>query len=317
MKLTIAYCGAPEFSADFLEMLLADKTLPIEVKYVLTQPDRPVGRKQIVTPAPVKGSALQHKIQVIDRPVEQSGIDFSSLDMVLVYAYGEIIPAQFLHQPRLGWVNVHPSLLPKFRGPSPIAYPIFLNEKKSGVTIMQMDEKVDHGPVIAQDVENTFNDVRKSDAEKMLTGRGYALFHQVIDDYLKSKKTGPLPSRLQNDGGATFTRLLKKQDGFVAFEVLKKAVYGEPLPQQELPHIMKQYYDRSGEAAPLFTSQTLYNLFRGLYPWPGIWTTLPDGKRLKLTDMNFSDNKLVLKTVQLEGKNRVDFPTFRRAYHFF
>ncbi|MFN4212774.1 MAG: methionyl-tRNA formyltransferase, partial [Microgenomates group bacterium] len=151
-KLKIAYFGSPSFSAYFLEKLLTDKTLPIEVKLVITQEDKPVGRKQILTPSPVKQIATKYQISNIkyQKEIENWKLEIGKLDLALVLAFGKIIPKELLHQPKYGFWNIHYSLLPKYRGPSPTAYALIAGEKKTGVTIFQMDEEIDHGPIIAQ-----------------------------------------------------------------------------------------------------------------------------------------------------------------------
>src|SRR3989344_8753370 len=152
-KLSFAYFGSAYFSALFLEKLINDSELQkiIDLKLVVTQPDKPVGRKQALTPTPVKKVAQEYGFFVLDslRSLEQYSVE-KNLDFGLVYAYGEIIPKKLLELPKYGFLNVHPSLLPKYRGTSPIAGPLINDEKQTGVTIIKMDEKVDHGPIIAQ-----------------------------------------------------------------------------------------------------------------------------------------------------------------------
>ncbi|MCX7881582.1 MAG: methionyl-tRNA formyltransferase, partial [Patescibacteria group bacterium] len=177
-KLTLAYFGSPSFSALLLENLLFDYSINriIEIKFVVTQPDQPVGRKQILTPTPVKQIAEKYRIPIYYsenskfkapnskqknkilnpndqncKAIENWKLKIENLDLCLVYAHSMIIPKDWLNLPRLGFWCVHPSLLPKYRGPSPIAYPLIFGDKKTGVTIFQMDEKIDHGPIIAQE----------------------------------------------------------------------------------------------------------------------------------------------------------------------
>src|SRR3989344_7067443 len=139
MKLRLAFFGAHEFSARLLEKIIADKTLPVEVVMVVTQADKPVGRKQQIEESPVKQIAKKFNIPVFDDlnqlRITDSG-QFANIDLALVYAYGKIIPASLLILPRLGFWNLHPSLLPYYRGPSPTAYPLLLGDKITGVTLM-------------------------------------------------------------------------------------------------------------------------------------------------------------------------------------
>jgi len=294
-KLKIAYFGAPYFSARFLEKIINDKDLPVEVKLVVTQPDRPVGRKQTLTPTPVKQPAEKHEIEIItnlESIIQSSELNVESrilnsklqkLDLALVFAYSRIIPKNLLSIPKFGFWNIHPSLLPKYRGPSPIAYPLINGDNETGVTIIKMDEKIDHGPIIDQEIMKINEKDRRPDLEIKLTDLGYELFKSTINQLL----TGGLKFKDQDESQATYTKLLKKSDGFIDFENFKFKIENSP--------------------------KSIFNLFRGLYSWPGLWTLCP--KRLKITDLDLTDNKLVIKKVHLEGKKEVDWQTFVRAYN--
>ena len=295
-KLSFAYFGSAYFSALLLEKLINDSELQkiIDLKLVVTQPDKPVGRKQILTPTPVKEMANKYHLPVLDK-LEQYSVE-KNLDFGLVYAYGEIIPKKLLELPKYGFLNVHPSLLPKYRGTSPIAGPLINDEKQTGVTIIKMDEKVDHGPVIAQEKYEILPADKRPDLEIKLTELGYKMLRSVIlnsfqdpGDRSRSRQLADGMTMVeQNHSLATYTKKLTKQDGFIEFENLK--------------------FSRD---------EKLFNLFRGLYPWPGIWTILPNGKRLKITDLDLKDGKLLIKKVQMEGKKEVGFETFNSSYKFF
>ncbi len=205
--------------------------------------------------------------------------------MTLVYAFGELIPEELLNLPKYGFWNIHPSLLPKYRGPTPIASPLINGDSITGVTIIKMDEEIDHGPIIAQESLTIDQSDRRPDLEKKLTDLGFELFKKTVfnKDQLQIKP--------QNHSLATYTKKLEKSAGFISFENCKLKIGNSP--------------------------EDLFNLFRGLYPWPGLWTILPNGKRLKITDVDFTGEKLILKKVQLEGKKEIDFETFNKAYKVF
>ncbi len=303
-KLSLAYFGSPDFSADFLEKILNDKQLPIEVKLVVTQSDKPTGRKQIVTANPVKKTAEKAKIPY-------NGIELMNIDLAVVYAFGHLIPKELLTLPKYGFWNIHPSLLPKYRGPSPIASPLINGDKTTGVTIIKMDKEIDHGPIIAQQSLAIDQDDKRPDLEKKLTDLGFKMLKKIlIGERTKffatwdiplgegshgDKKFRSEPFIVQNHKLATYTKKLTKQDGFIEISKLKDQISKN--------------------------SVGLFNLFRGLTPWPGLWTILPNGKRLKITGLNIVRNKnfcsLQIKRVQLEGKKEVDFETFNRAYKIF
>jgi len=346
-KINLAYFGSPDFSAFFLEKILTDYDLKkvIDVKLVVTQPDRPVGRKQILTETPVKKVAKKYQISNIKYQIDIRNLklEIRNFDLCLVYAFSHIIPKDLLNAPKLGFWNIHPSLLPKYRGPSPIAYPLIFGEKETGVTIIKMDEKIDHGPIIAQEKLKIEDTDRRPDLEKKLTDLGFLIFKELITKNIIKKSTDACFERLgrcavspkgdehaqgsekhsikllltpQNHSQATYTRLLKREDGFIPLSTLKKALKNEPLNFEEMPPILKEINTWKLEKR---SSEIIYNYFRGLYPWPGIWTFLPNGKRLKIIDMNFevTSYKLQVTRVQLEGKREVDFETFNKAYQVF
>jgi methionyl-tRNA formyltransferase len=341
MPLTFAYFGSPDFSARFLEQLLTDKETKrlIEVKLVVTQPDKPVGRKQILTPTPVKLIAEKHKIKIkykitnpkfqipnnIQIPNSKLHLEFGAwclefgdlngIDFALVYAYNQIIPKDYLSLPRYGFWCIHPSLLPKYRGPSPIATALINGDKETGVSIFKMDEKIDHGPIIAQEKTSITPTDLRPDLERKLTDLAFVMFKKILlkseDTFFETiargshrgvavEKNGIELLKEQNHKQATYTKKLKKEDGFISFENLKLKIENSP--------------------------EKLFNLFRGLYPWPGLWTILPNGKRLKITGLQLQPTtyslqpthyKLQPTKVQLEGKKEVDFATFNRAYKVF
>ena len=149
----VIFMGTPEFSTGVLKRLIEDET--VEVIAVVTQPDRAVGRKKIITPTPVKVVALEHDIPVY-QPEKLSGSqELEELmqldaDLIVTAAYGQFLPTKFLNFPRFGAVNVHASLLPKYRGGAPIHYAIMNGDKETGVTIMRMVAKMDAGAIISQ-----------------------------------------------------------------------------------------------------------------------------------------------------------------------
>jgi methionyl-tRNA formyltransferase len=323
-KINLAYFGSPNFSAFFLEKILTDSDLKkvIDVKLVVTQPDKPVGKKKILTETPVKKVAKKYQISNIKYQIDIRNLklEIRNFDLALIYAFSHIIPKDLLNAPKLGFWNIHPSLLPKYRGPSPIAYPLIFGEKETGVTIIKMDEKIDHGPIIAQERLKIEDTDRRPDLEKKLTDLGFLMFKKLIlNNFNTSTSLSINQFQLtpQADQNATYTRLLKREDGFIPLSTLKKALKNKPLKFEEMPPILKEI--RNWKLEKRSSLEIIYNYFRGLYPWPGIWTLLPNGKRLKIIDMNFevTSYKLQVTRVQLEGKKEVDFETFNKAYQVF
>jgi len=314
-KLKIAFYGAPEFAAGVLKDIVEDNEIPVEVRLVVTQPDRPVGRKQTITPTPVKKMALEKNISIFDDlKSETVKSKLKDVDLVLLYAFGEIIPSEIIKIPRWGFWNIHPSLLPLYRGPSPISYPLFLGDKKTGVSLISMDEHLDHGPIIAQEEYIIQQNDTRNSLENRLSKIGYKLFKE----YVQLLRDGAIHSNEQNHLQATNTRLLTKKDGFVPFSIFNSILKGEVLQQESIPPILKEYSAKYHRPFPdSNTSAIYYLLFRAFSPWPGLWTIVPlptGDKRLKITNMEMKEGKPMITKVQLEGKKEVDIETFRRAY---
>ncbi len=360
MKLKLAYFGTPSFSARFLEKLLQDKSLPIdpdsigvEVALVVTQPDRPVGRKQILEKSPVKIVAEKYNVKTFEgedvrlqarlgvptgEAAEKRGIEpliksLSNIDLCLVFAYGKILPESILALPKYGFWNIHPSLLPKYRGASPTTYPLILGDKITGVTLMKMDAQMDHGPIINAQAYDIPKDMIRPELEEKLSDLGFELFKKNLLNVIASSSSvilntsegsqwdSSVASLTQNDKKATYTRLLTKQDGFVPLTLLKKAIVGEEINHEELPEIIKEYLNKY----PIFNFQfSIFNLWRGLARWPGLWTIVTiNGKelRLKLLDLSLDIHTslyiLHINSVQLEGKNEVSFEQLNSMYNIF
>ncbi len=314
MKLKIAYFGSPDFSSFLLEKIITSKNIPLEIKLIITQPDRPVGRKQIITSTPVKQIGEKYKIPVQTDIKAFPILKVKQIDLAILFAYGRILPENLLNIPQYGFWNIHPSLLPKYRGPSPVVYPLILGDSITGVSLIKMDNQLDHGPIISQERLKINPKETHSQLIKRLTNLAFKILKkQVSTDY----KLTP-----QNNSLATYTRLLKKDDGFIPLAILKKALANEPLNFKDLPKIIKEYFVKTKYIKSKIypSAKYVFNFFRGLFPWPGIWTKLDikgKKKRLKLINLDLDNNQLIIKTVQLEGKKTVDFKTFNKHYKIF
>lgn len=288
--LRIVYFGTPDFSAVFLTRLMADADLPTQVVAVVTQEDKKVGRKQALTASPVKVVAQTQGVPVYYRwdELERDGIEF---DLALVFAYGRILPQKALDLAAHGYWNVHPSLLPQYRGPNPIGAPLFAGDVSTGCTIMLMDSEMDHGPIIEQAQTYIFPQEQREELTGRLVKLGYKLFSQSVEHFVKS---GSVETFEQDHANATYTKLLQKDDGYVKLsEIQESLLSGVPV------------------------SDAVFNLWRGNYPWPGVWTTVSvtgEPKRLKITQMAIQDGVPSITHVQLAGKNEVTLAQFQEAY---
>lgn len=261
MKIKTIFFGTHEFAVTILEGLL--KSPEIEVVQVITQPDEPVGRRQILTPPPVKILAQKHSIPV-DQPSTLKNYHLNiQADIFIVAQYGKIIPKHIIETPPHGTLNVHTSLLPKYRGASPIQTAIMHGETETGVTIMKMDEGMDTGPILLHkkikiEADDTYHTLNEKLAEL-----GKTALLEALPLYIN----GALQPVPQNDTQATYTKLLSREDGRVEWERSAKEIY---------------------------------NLYRGLTPWPGIWTLWGE-KRLKLIEIKKGEGSLRPGLVEIKN----------------
>jgi len=310
----LVFIGTPEFGAIILEGLVNSKYKPV---LVITEPDKPVGRKQILTPSPVKLMAQKYSIP-IEQPtkIENCKLKIENLkpDLIVVAAYGKIIPKSILDIPQYGCLNVHPSLLPKYRGPTPIQYAILNGDEETGVTIILMDEKIDHGPILGQrELEFPISNFQFPNLHDKLAELGVKLLIDTIPNWVNGK----IKPKPQDESKATYTKILKKEDGRIDW---KKS------------------------------AQEIERQIRAFNPWPGSFTfwpilkgTLIRVKILKARIFKSPDRKiypvgkvlvvpqneigigcghhypasqdfLVIEKLQIEGKKETDSEEFLRGY---
>lgn len=295
MPLKLVFCGTPAFAVPSLRALIADPYL--QVAAVVTQPDRPRGRGKKTASSPVKDAALESGVPVYqpEKIKSESSLDhFKRLapDVVVIIAYGQIIPASLIAIPRLGWINLHGSLLPKYRGAAPINWAIINGEKVTGLTTMQIDAGLDTGPMLLKYQTGIGPDETALDLYAQLAEAGAPL----IVETLKKLDRGEVPATPQDNSQATLAPPLKKEDGRIDWFL--------PAPK-------------------------IYNRIRGLQPWPGAFTTFRGamcriwGKPLKpvaaggmpgIILPTQEDGLLVIcggstvlhvEQVQIEGRNRI------------
>ena len=303
----IAFCGTPAFAVPTLEALIAAGH---EVALVVSQPDKPVGRNQTLTAPPVKQIALAADIPVTQPEKIRSNAEFRAQlegiapEAIVVVAYGRIIPPWMLALPRLGCINLHGSLLPKYRGAAPIQWAVAMGDAFTGNTTMLLEEGLDTGPILLQQTIAIEPHQTAGDLFAILARAGASL----VVETLAGLASGTLPPQPQNREGATFAPLLDREDGRMDFAAR--------------------------------TAHELLNRWRGFQPWPGAFTTLA-GKKLivhrmqiagpeiagvgivepgtiRIVDKRFlaacaMETWLELVEVQLEGKKRMTAAEFLRG----
>ena len=241
----IVFLGTPDFACEALNSIASSKH---EVLAVVTQPDKPVGRKAILTPSPVKVLAQSKGIKTLTyNKIRVEGLnDLKALnpDIMVTCAYGQILSREILDIAKYGVINIHASLLPKYRGASPIQWAIINGDKTTGVTIMQTEEGVDTGDIIrVREIEINKTETAGELFER-LSKVGAELIVEVLDDFEK----GNVSFVKQDESKATKVGIIKKEDGFIDFNN---------------------------------TSNNIVNLIRGLNPWPVAFTKY-ENKTLKI-----------------------------------
>lgn len=341
-KIKVIFMGTSRFAAEILESLIyphtnfnknnsanttSQKTLSqssedtnfkkvgvgVKEKYniaaVFSQPDKKVGRKQELISGPVKLLAIENNIPLFqpDRLNEEEIERIKNInpDLIIVAAYGKILPENILQIPKYKSLNVHASLLPKYRGASPIQNALLHGEEKTGVTIMLMDEGVDTGDIISQKEINIEPDDTAENLTRKLAASGAELLIKTLPDYI----SGKIEPEKQDDSLATLCRLVKREDGLIDWND---------------------------------TAKNIYNKFRAFQPWPGIyafWENNGSPKRIKLVKISLdaanpekkygigeifeSEEKIsvqtgsgiiILEELQMEGKSPANAKSFINGY---
>lgn len=242
-SIKIVFFGTSEFALPALRALIQKKW---HIVAVITKPDEPAGRKLLMTPPPVKELALQAGVPIFQPEVLEPDFfkkEVPEADLFIVAAYGKIIPQQVMALPKLGAINIHPSLLPRWRGPSPIQAAIFYGDQETGVTLIKLDELMDHGPLIAQEKVSIKETSSYSELADALAQLAADMLTRILPDWVHGKISA-IP---QNDELASFCKLLKKDDGRVN-------------------------WSRS--------AKDIERMIRAYHPWPGAWTLWPSGQKI-------------------------------------
>lgn len=280
----IVFFGTPNFGAIILKSLIGQQIVgEYTIPLVVTAPDKPAGRGQELAASPVCKLANEFNIPVITPEILKDiklikRLGYLKPDFLVLAAYGKILPKEILAIPKKYPLNVHPSLLPKYRGPSPVSAAILNGDKYTGVTIMVMNEKMDSGDILAAARQKISLRDTTATLETKLANLGTNLIHYVLH-LATTNKIKPYP---QDSTKATYTKILKKEDGYIDW---KK-------PPENLERMIRAYH-----------------------PWPGVWTRYPNSKvksqKSKILKL------LPKKMVQLEGKNPVTLEEFKSGHQDF
>lgn len=309
----IVFFGTPEYVLPVLTAL--DKTFKSRsgispIVAVVSQSPKPAGRKKVLTYSPVDRWAYERKIPVYYRADDLVKKSVPA-DLGVLAAYGEIIPEKIIRYFPHGILNIHPSLLPKYRGASPVRATIALGDKQAGVTTIKLDEEVDHGPVISQFTEPAL----PSDTTDTLRERLFEMAAPVLVELIPSYLKGKITPRVQKHKKAIFTTQTKKAHAFIPSKYLAATLSGRATHEKwNIPFIK--------DCTQNPTPQVLERFVRAMQPWPIAWSTVrletahnvPSVKRLKILKAHLEDEKLVLDEVQLEGKKEVSWKQFKEGH---
>ena len=298
----IVFCGTPEFAVPSLRQFISDSQF--EILAVITQPDRARGRGGEIAMPAVKRAALSanipvHQPEKIRKPEVEALLRELAPDAIVIIAYGQIVPARLLGIPKLGWINLHASLLPKYRGAAPIAWAIANGETRTGVTTMRIDAGMDTGDMLLQKE----TEIAPEETAPELSSRLAQIGAPLMAETLLGVAAGRIKPKPQAHAGATPAPILKKEHGKIEWTR---------------------------------TAQEIFNRMRGFAPWPGAYThfrgqvchlsgkpargqggaAAPGALRLAETDLFVScggGTLLKLERVKLEGRKEVSAAEFARG----
>ncbi len=280
-NMNIVFAGTPEFAVPILEGLLDSDFKP---KTIITAPDSASGRGQEIFPPPVKIIAQKYGLAILQPKTKDeliAQIIGLKPDLIVTAAYGKIFPAQIINLPKYGSINVHPSLLPRLRGPSPIQFAILEGDQSTGTTIMLMNEKMDEGPILAQQMVKIEDDDTAQSLEEKLAKISAKLLVKTLNYWVILKEMPKNAQRLiypqlQDSQKATYTKILTKPDGKIIWD-------------KSAPEIERQV--------------------RAFFPWPGSFTAMKP-----LTSQNQEKRSLTLKILKAHASNSEEQKELGQAF---
>jgi methionyl-tRNA formyltransferase len=298
-EIKIIFLGTPDFGAIVLKGLVENGFKPV---LVITEPDKPAGRKQILTPPSVKLIAEKYDIP-LGQPDKiakyEPQIKNLNPDLIITSAYGQILPENILRIPKYGCLNVHPSVLPKYRGPSPIQTAILNRDKETGVSIFKMDQGIDTGPVLGQKKIRMEN----NETSKTLSDKLAKLSIEILKDAIPLFVKGKFKTQQQQEKEATYTKIIRKEDGKINWQ--------EPADNTEAK--IRAFYPWPG--AFTFWQKNDKNLLRIKIIKAGVLAeksekTEPEGKVFLFSGDKLAvkcrQDFLLIRELQVEGKNPVN-----------
>lgn len=303
MKDNLIFIGTSYLAAQILKKLL-DNDYTFQA--VITQPDRPCGRKKQLCASPVKEIALAYNLPILQpNKIKNSLEEIKNLkpQLMILVAYGQIIPQAVIDIAPKGIINVHPSLLPKYRGPSPIQTVLLDNKSETGITIMLLDKKMDHGPILNQEKLLIANDDNETSLTTKIIDKGSELLAKTIPQWLNNE----LKPQEQDHSQATFCQMLTKSDGHINWQQPVSKIAAQIKAFYEWPRSYS-YIKQKGQLKNLVIEQAIIsNIKSELKPGTLI---LKD----KLLYISTSDYLLQILKLQPEGKKIMEAEEYLRGY---
>ncbi len=272
-----AFFGSSRMSTVALDELKKAGLMPA---IIVTTPDKPQGRKLILSPNTVKVWGNEQSISVIDSLEKVSDL---VADVFIVASYGKILPSSVFNRATQGTLNIHPSLLPKYRGPSPLQQAMLDDAKHTGVTIMKIDEQMDHGPIVAQKSITVNEWPTYEDFEEMMAREGARLLAESLPSWID----GSIRAKEQDHAAATYTKKFTKEDGLISLADLKSHPYDS------------------------------FRKIQAFHEWPQAYILIEHaGKkiRVKITSASYKNSKLILEKVVPEGSREMSYRDFTKGY---
>ncbi len=276
-KIKFIFWGTPIVASKTLQILIDAGLIP---EVVITNPDRPSGRGLTFSPSPVKILAQKYNIPVLTpEKLDEKFLDKLStclpagrllnFELNIVVAYGKILPENIINMPKYGTINIHYSLLPKYRGASPLESALLNGDTETGISIQKMVKKMDAGPILSEKKIEINNTISKDELREILINEGVNLLVKILPDYIDGK----IELQDQDETQASHCKKIQKQDGEINPD-------GDPILN--------------------------YNKYRAYSGWPGVFF-FKDGMRIKITRARLEDGKFIIEKIIPEGKKEQDY----------
>jgi methionyl-tRNA formyltransferase len=338
--LNAIFFGSTEDSVRVVEQvsMMESSHIDLRIVAVMTHAPRPVGRKQLLTPSPVAVWAEAKKLPILcpatiaEKPWQfvsdadaSNSVSTFSPDLLISASFGVKLPSEMVTHTRYGALNIHPSLLPRWRGTDPTPWTILAGDAQTGVTISKITDSFDAGDIVGQKKVAVEEKESPDELRARLFDMGAALLTELLPAYIE----GSIDPVAQTIEHATYARRLSREDGYIPWTALTSVCTGA--------HSAFQFPSATYIPCSSYPNEAtmICRHIHALSPWPGVWTEisltsektdtkeighqssvigLPTKKRLKILSAHVQDEKLIIDTVQLEGKNPVLFTQFEQAY---